>query len=97
VGYKPSTLESRAAHASWVNTVDRTARTANARSALEAKFLAEALSVPVVSPTAGSGSKKSGCETETPRLDPDETGIDGVVAERRVQQINGVVSKQVEE
>jgi hypothetical protein len=60
VGYKPSTLEARAAHASWVNSVDRTARTANARSALEAKFLAEALSVPVVSPTAGSGSKRVG-------------------------------------
>jgi hypothetical protein len=31
-----------AAHTSWANTVDRTARTANARRALEDKFLAEA-------------------------------------------------------
>jgi hypothetical protein len=30
------------AHASWANTKDRTARTAPARAALEAKFLAEA-------------------------------------------------------
>lgn len=40
---KLTTLEARAAaHASWANTIDRTARTANARRALEAKFLAEA-------------------------------------------------------
>jgi hypothetical protein len=31
-----------AAHTSWANTTDRTARTANARRALEDKFLAEA-------------------------------------------------------
>lgn len=31
-----------AAHTSWGNTVDRTARTANGRSAFEEKFLAEA-------------------------------------------------------
>lgn len=31
-----------AAHTSWANTPDRTARTANARRALEEKFLAEA-------------------------------------------------------
>lgn len=31
-----------AAHTSWANTTDRTARTAPARSALDAKFLAEA-------------------------------------------------------
>jgi hypothetical protein len=31
-----------AAHTSWAKTIDRTARTANARRALEAKFLAEA-------------------------------------------------------
>ena len=37
------TLRSRiAAHESWANTEDRTARTANARKALEDKFLAEA-------------------------------------------------------
>jgi hypothetical protein len=30
------------AHTSWANTTDRTARTANARKALEDKFLAEA-------------------------------------------------------
>jgi len=29
-------------HKSWTNTVDRTARTANARNALEDKFLREA-------------------------------------------------------
>ena len=31
-----------AAHKSWFNTLDRTARTANARNAFEEKFLAEA-------------------------------------------------------
>lgn len=31
-----------AAHQSWANTTDRTARTFNARNALEQKFLAEA-------------------------------------------------------
>ena len=31
-----------AAHTSWANTSDRAARTAKARAALEAKFLAEA-------------------------------------------------------
>jgi hypothetical protein len=31
-----------AAHISWANTPDRTARTANARRALEEKFLTEA-------------------------------------------------------
>jgi hypothetical protein len=42
------TLRSRiAAHESWANTEDRTARTANARKALEDKFLAEADGDPV--------------------------------------------------
>ena len=31
-----------AAHMSWFNTLDRTARTRNARKAFEARFLAEA-------------------------------------------------------
>lgn len=35
------------AHASWANTKDRTARTAPARAALDAKFLAEADGDPV--------------------------------------------------
>jgi hypothetical protein len=34
-------------HLSWFNTLDRTARTAKARAALEAKFLAEAGGDPV--------------------------------------------------
>jgi hypothetical protein len=34
-------------HASWANTLDRSARTAPARAALEAKFLAEADGDPV--------------------------------------------------
>ncbi len=36
-----------AAHTSWANTDDRTARTAAARAALDAKFLAEAGGDPV--------------------------------------------------
>jgi hypothetical protein len=36
-----------AAHTSWANTTDRSARTANARKGLEAKFLAEAGGDPV--------------------------------------------------
>jgi hypothetical protein len=36
-----------AAHESWANTTNRTARTAPARAALEAKFLAEAGGDPV--------------------------------------------------
>ncbi len=36
-----------AAHASWAQTVDRAARTAPARAALEAKFLAQADGDPV--------------------------------------------------
>lgn len=36
-----------AAHTSWANTSDRTARTANARKGLEDKFLAEADGDPV--------------------------------------------------
>lgn len=35
------------AHASWANTIDRTARTAPARAALEAKFLEAAAGDPV--------------------------------------------------
>ena len=35
------------AHVSWANTVDRSARTAPARAALDAKFLAEADGDPV--------------------------------------------------
>lgn len=35
------------AHVSWANTKDRTARTAPARAALDAKFLAEADGDPV--------------------------------------------------
>jgi hypothetical protein len=35
------------AHVSWANTVDRSARTAPARAALEAKFLSEADGDPV--------------------------------------------------
>lgn len=35
------------AHASWANTKDRTARTAPARAALDAKFLAEAEGDPI--------------------------------------------------
>lgn len=35
------------AHASWAKTKDRTARTANARAAMDAKFLAEADGDPV--------------------------------------------------
>lgn len=35
------------AHVSWANTTDRTARTAPARAALDAKFLAEADGDPV--------------------------------------------------
>jgi hypothetical protein len=42
------TLRSRiAAHESWARTTDRTARTANARKALDDKFLAEAGGDPV--------------------------------------------------
>jgi hypothetical protein len=37
-----SLISSIAAHTSWANTTDRTARTANARAALDARFLAEA-------------------------------------------------------
>jgi hypothetical protein len=38
-----SSLQAKiAAHTSWANTHNRTARTANARKALEEKFLAEA-------------------------------------------------------
>ena len=38
-----SSLQAKiAAHTSWANTVNRTARTANAREAFEARFLAEA-------------------------------------------------------
>jgi hypothetical protein len=36
-----------AVHKSWANTLDRTARTANARKGLQAKFLAEADGDPV--------------------------------------------------
>ena len=36
-----------AAHESWANTLDRTARTAPARAALEAKFLEQASGDPV--------------------------------------------------
>jgi hypothetical protein len=36
-----------AAHTSWANTQDRTARTANARAALERRFLTEADGDPV--------------------------------------------------
>jgi len=36
-----------AAHQSWANTTDRTARTANARAALERKFLLAAAGDPV--------------------------------------------------
>lgn len=35
------------AHQSWANTIDRTARTAPARAAMDAKFLAEADGDPV--------------------------------------------------
>jgi hypothetical protein len=42
------TLRSRiAAHESWARTEDRTARTANARAALDEKFLAEAGGDPI--------------------------------------------------
>jgi hypothetical protein len=42
------TLRSKiAAHESWARTTDRSARTANARKGLEAKFLAEADGDPV--------------------------------------------------
>lgn len=37
-----SLVASIAAHTSWANTTDRTGRTAPARAALDAKFLAEA-------------------------------------------------------
>ena len=37
-----SLVASIAAHTSWANTTDRTARTSRARAALDAKFLAEA-------------------------------------------------------
>ncbi len=42
-----SLTASIAAHASWANTANRSARTAPARAALEAKFLAEAGGDPV--------------------------------------------------
>lgn len=42
-----SLIASIAAHTSWANTENRTARTANARKALDAKFLAEAGGDPV--------------------------------------------------
>jgi hypothetical protein len=43
MGRRLSTLEARAAaHQSWANTENRTARTANARNAFQNKFLAEA-------------------------------------------------------
>lgn len=40
-------VASIAAHQSWANTTDRTARTANARAAADARFLAEADGDPV--------------------------------------------------
>jgi hypothetical protein len=40
-------LKSAGAHESWARTTDRTARTAPARAALEAKFLAQADGDPV--------------------------------------------------
>lgn len=40
-------IASIAAHESWAKTTDRTARTANGRAALEAKFLAEADGDPI--------------------------------------------------
>ena len=40
-------LKSAAAHESWAATTDRTARTAPARAALEAKFLEQAAGDPV--------------------------------------------------
>lgn len=42
-----SQLGTLAAHTSWANTNNRTARTANARVALDAKFLEEAAGDPV--------------------------------------------------
>ena len=41
-------IASNAAHTSWANTEDRTARTAKARAALERKFLDAANGDPVV-------------------------------------------------
>jgi hypothetical protein len=43
----PDLLKSAAAHESWAATSDRTARTAPARAALEAKFLAQADGDPI--------------------------------------------------
>lgn len=40
-------VASIAAHQSWANTTDRTARTSSARAALEAKFLAQADGDPI--------------------------------------------------
>lgn len=42
-----SLIASIAAETSWANTPNRTARTANARAALDAKFLAQASGDPV--------------------------------------------------
>jgi hypothetical protein len=42
-----SAAMSIAAHLSWAKTADRTARTANGRAALEAKFLAQADGDPI--------------------------------------------------
>jgi hypothetical protein len=42
-----STIASIAAHTSWANTIDRTARTDAGRRALDAKFLREAGGDPV--------------------------------------------------
>ena len=40
-------IASQAAHESWANTTNRTARTAPARAALDAKFLAQADGDPI--------------------------------------------------
>lgn len=42
-----SLIASIAAHTSWANTIDRTARTSKARAALDAKFLSQADGDPV--------------------------------------------------
>ena len=85
-----SLIASIAAHESWAHTPDRTARTAPARAALDAKFLAEADGDPVrAAHLRAAHFKRLALKSAQARRKVKEATADALAAEAEMAELGG--------